>query len=202
MELSLRRKISKWVSRTNDMGRDHLRHVRLSCIVHYGQMKLNLCAARHFWDHTRHVFRFNRCDLFPMMEEFGNIMGLGNFDNILLPPKHANPVLLLDEVLSIPYKLGTSWSKNDGFDLHALVNHFSEVVDEECYPKVLAVVVLAGFFLVGNFSEVDAVVLDAVGHMDRENPVPMILRETLNGLDEVKEGMCPYFKGSPLLLQV
>ena len=45
-------------------------------------------------------------------------------------------------------------------------------------------------------------VLDAIGGMDRENPIPMILGETLNGLDELKEGMCPYFKGSPLLLQV
>ncbi len=136
------------------------------------------------------------------MEKFGAIMSLSNFDRILLPPKDADPVFLLDEVLSIPYKLGASWSENDGFDLHALVNHFLEAVDEECYPEALVVAILAGFFLVGNFSKVDAVVLDVVGHMDRENPIPMILGETLNGLDEVKEGMCPYFKGSPLLLQV
>ena len=135
-----------------------------------------------------------------MMEEFGAIMGLSNFDHILLPPKHADHVLL-DEVLSIPYKLGASWCENDGFDLHALVNHFLEAVDE-CYPEALAVAVLTGFFLTGNFSEVDVVVLDAVGRIDKENFVPMILGETLNGLDDVKEGMCLYFKGSPLLLQV
>jgi hypothetical protein len=205
MELSLLRKISKWVSHTNDVGRDHLRHVRLSCIVHYGQVKLNLPllrAASTFWDHTGHIFRFTRCELCLMMEEFGTIMGLSNFDHILLPPKHADPILFLDEFLSIPYRLGSSWSENDGFDLHALVDHFSEDVDEECYPKALAVAVLTGFFLTDDFSEVDVVVLDAVGCMDRENLVPMILGETLNGLDELKEGMCPYFKGSPLLLQV
>jgi hypothetical protein len=49
-------------------------------------------------------------------------MGISNFDQILLPPKQADPILLLDEVLSIPYRLGTSWSMNDGFDLHALVS--------------------------------------------------------------------------------
>jgi hypothetical protein len=80
------------------------------------------------------------------------------------------------------------------------VNHFLEAVNEESYPEVLTVAILLGFFLVGNFSKVDAVVLDAVGRMDRENPVPMILGETLNGLDKVKEGMCPYFKWSLLLL--
>ena len=137
-----------------------------------------------------------------MMEEFGAIMSLSNFDHILLPSKHADPVLLLNEVLSIPYNLGTSWFENDGFDLHTLVNHFSEAVDEDCYLEALEVAVLAGFFLAGNFFEVDVVFLDAVGRMDKENPVPMILGETLNGLNEVKESMCPYFKGSPLLLQV
>ena len=88
---------------------------------------------------------------------------------------------------------------NDGFDLHALVDHFSEVVDEECYPEALAIVVLAGFFLTGDF-ETDAVAFDVISCMDKENPVPMILGETRNGLDELKESMCLYFKGSPLLL--
>ncbi len=197
------KKNSKWVSHTNDVGRDHLRHVCLSCTVHYGLVKLNLPllrAASDFWDHTCHVFRFNKCEFCPMMEEFGAIMGISNFDQILLPPKHADLVLLLDEVLSIPYRLGSSWSLNDGFDLHALVDHFSEAVDEECYLEALDVAVLASFFLTGDFSEIDVMVLDAIGRMDKENPVPMILGETLNGLNELKESMCPYFKGRPLLL--
>ena len=58
-----------------------------------------------------------------MMEEFGATMDFSNFDQILLPPKHADPILLLDEVLSIPYRLGSSWSMNDGFDLHALCHN-------------------------------------------------------------------------------
>ena len=91
---------------------------------------------------------------------------------------------------------------NDGFNLHALVDHFSEAVDEECYHEALVVAILAGFFLTSDFSETDVVVFDAIGRMDRENPVPMILGETLNGLDELKVSMCPYCKGSPLLLQV
>ena len=89
---------------------------------------------------------------------------------------------------------------NDGFNLHALVDHFFEVVDEECYPEALVVAILVGFFLTGDFSETNIVVLDPIGRMDKENPIPMILGETLNGLDELNEGMCPYFKGSLLLL--
>ena len=205
MELYLLKKISKWVSHTNDVGRDHRRHVHLSCIIHYRQVKLNLHLLRavsDFWDHVCHVFHFNRCKLCPMMEEFGAIMRISNFDQILLPPKHADPILLLDEVLSIPYRFGSLWSMNDGFDSHTLVDHFSKAVDEECYPEALAIAALDGFFLTGDFFKTNVVVLDAIGQMDRENLVPMILGETLNGLDEVKESMCPYFKGSHLLLQV
>uniref|UniRef100_A0A2N9HSA8 Aminotransferase-like plant mobile domain-containing protein n=1 Tax=Fagus sylvatica TaxID=28930 RepID=A0A2N9HSA8_FAGSY len=75
-------------------------------------------------------------------------------------------------------------------------------LDEECFPEALAIAVLVGFFLTGDFSKTDAVVLDAIGHVDRENHVLMILGETLNGLDELKESVCPYFKGSSLLLQI
>ncbi len=54
-----------------------------------------------------------------MMEVFGAIMGLSNFDNILLPPLAANSIILLDEILSLPYKVGTVWAENDCFDVHA-----------------------------------------------------------------------------------
>ena len=123
------------------------------------------------------------------MEVFGAIMGLSNFDNILLPPLAANPIILLNEILSLSYKVGAIWVEKDGFDVHAQVDHFSEVVDEECYPEALAIATLAGFFLAGNFSEVNVVVLDIIGRINKENPVPMILGEMLNGLDDLKEGM-------------
>ena len=200
MELYLLKKISKWVSHTNDVGRDHRRHVRLSCIIHYRQVKLNLHLLRavsDFWDHVCHVFHFNRCKLYPMMEEFGAIMRISNFDQILLPPKHADPILLLDEVLSIPYRFGSLWSMNDGFDSHTLVDHFSKAVDEECYPEALAIAVLDGFFLTGDFFKTNVVVLDAIGQMDRENLVPMILGETLHGLDELKGGHVSLLQGGP-----
>ena len=85
-------------------------------------MRLNrllLRAASTFWDHTHNVFHFNKCELFPMMEVFGAIMGLSNFDNILFPPLAANPIILLNEILSLSYKVGAIWVEKDGFDVHA-----------------------------------------------------------------------------------
>uniref|UniRef100_A0A2N9IT80 Uncharacterized protein n=1 Tax=Fagus sylvatica TaxID=28930 RepID=A0A2N9IT80_FAGSY len=40
------------------------------------------------------------------------------------------------------------------------------------------------------------------GLMIRDDPTPMILAETLDGLDDLKDGTCHHFKGSPLLLQM
>uniref|UniRef100_A0A2N9J1Z5 Uncharacterized protein n=1 Tax=Fagus sylvatica TaxID=28930 RepID=A0A2N9J1Z5_FAGSY len=173
MKLSLLRKISKWLN-----------------------LPL-LRVASDFWDHTRHVFSFNRCELCPIMEEFGAIMGISNFNQMLLPPKHVDPILFLDEVLSMPYKPGSSWSMNDGFDLHALVDHFSEVVDEECYPEALAIVVLAGFFLTGDF-ETDAVALDAISCMDKKNPVPYDLGRDAEWSRRTKGEHVSLLQGEPL----
>ena len=48
----------------------------------------------------------------------------------------------------------------------------------------------------------DPKIVDIVDLLGTDNPVPMILVETLNGLDNLKDGTCHHFKGSPLLLQV
>lgn len=42
-----------------------------------------------------------------MIEEFSAIMGISNFKNILLPPLEADPIVLVDKILGIPYKVGT-----------------------------------------------------------------------------------------------
>ena len=77
-------------------------------------------------------------------------------------------------------KINRRKEENDiSFGINTLVDHFSEAVDEECYPEALDVAVLAGFFLTGDFSKIDAVVLDAIGRMDRENLVPIVSLKVL-----------------------
>ena len=82
------------------------------------------------------------------------------------------------------------------------MGHFVEVANDECHSEALATTALTGFFLTSDFVEVDVMVLDTVGRMDRENHVPMILVETLNDPNDIKEGKCTFVKGSLLLLQV
>ena len=45
-------------------------------------------------------------------------------------------------------------------------------------------------------------IVDIVKMLGTNNLAPMILAETLNGLDDLKDGACHHFKGSPLLLRV
>uniref|UniRef100_A0A2N9F082 Plastocyanin-like domain-containing protein n=1 Tax=Fagus sylvatica TaxID=28930 RepID=A0A2N9F082_FAGSY len=132
-------------------------------------------------DPTGHVFCFNRRELCPMKKEFGAIISITTFDSILLPSLEVDPIILLDEVSSVPYRI---------------------VANDECHSEALATTTLTGFFLTSDFVEVDVMVLDTVGRMDRENHVPMILVETLNDPNDIEEGKCTFVKGSLLLLQL
>ena len=111
-----------------------------------------------------------------------------NFRHILLPQKRRKALDILDECLGVPYSLGRTWLK-DGVNLRVLVEYFKDKRDNE-------------HFLVGDFEGLDPKIIDIVDMLGTDNPVPMILAKTLNGLDDLKDGIFHHFKGSPLLLQV
>jgi hypothetical protein len=160
-----------------------------------------LRVAAGYWDPTLHVFHFNQCELYPMIEEFATLMNHTDLRYILLPPKHKRALDILDECLGILYSLGRTWLKK-GFNLRALVEYFRDRRDNEHYHRALVVAVLAGFFLVGDFEAIEPNIIDITTMLGTNNLVIMILIETLNGLDDLKDDTCYYFKGSPLLLQV
>jgi hypothetical protein len=124
-----------------------------------------------------------------------------DFRHILLPQKRRRALDILDECLGVPYSLGRTWLK-DRVDFRALVEYFKDKRDNEHYHYALVVAVLAGFFLVGNFEAIDPKIVNIVEMLGTCNSAPMILAETLNGLDDLKDGTCHHFKRNPLLLQV
>ena len=79
------------------------------------------------------------------------------------------------------------------------MEYFRDRQDNEYYHCALMVVVLAGFFLVGDFEAMDPKIIDITTMIGTNNLVPMILTETLNGSDDLKDDTCHYFRGSPLL---
>ena len=160
-----------------------------------------LRVAAGYWDPTLHVFRFNQCELCPMIEEFTTLMNHTDLSYILLPPKRKRALDILDNWLGIPYSLERTWLKK-GVNLRALVEYFRDRQDNEHYHRVLMVAVLSSFFLMWDFEAIDPEIIDVITMLSTDNPVPKILAETLNGLDDLKDGTCHYLKGSPLLLQV
>jgi hypothetical protein len=123
-----------------------------------------------------------------MIEEFAALMNHSDLRYVLFPPKCRNALDILDEHLGVPYSLGRTWLK-DGVNLRVLVEYFKDKRDNE-------------HFLVGDFEALDRKIIDIVDMLGTDNLVPMILAKTLNGLDDLKDGIFHHFKGSPLLLQV
>lgn len=81
----------------------------LACIRHYHKVRLDLLMLRvamEYWDPTQLVLCFNKCELYPKIEEFAALMNYNNFTFILLPPKPKKAIEVLDEHLEIPYSLG------------------------------------------------------------------------------------------------
>ena len=176
----------------------------LMCARHYQSVRLDLHmlrAAVEYWDLTHHVFCFNQCELCHMIEEFAALMNHTDLRFILLPLKPRMELDILNECLSIPYSLERTWLKK-GVNLRALVEYFRDRQDNEHYHRVLMVAVLSSFFLMWDFEAIDPEIIDVTTMLSTDNPVPKILAETLNGLDDLKDGTCHYLKGSPLLLQV
>ena len=116
MEISLTTEFVKWVEEVDDVTIGKLMGKGLSCIRHYHKVHLDLPMLRNVaehWDSTRHVFRFNQCELCPMIEEFTALMNCNDFKFILLPLKPNKAIELLNECLGIPYSLGRTWIKGE-----------------------------------------------------------------------------------------
>jgi hypothetical protein len=81
-------------------------------------------------------------------------MVITKFDKILLPSLEVDPIILLDEVLGVPYKVGAIWPTNSyGFDLHPLVDLFSTSEGKECYFEALDIATWLDFsWLLGCYS--------------------------------------------------
>ena len=62
--------------------------------------------------------------------------------------------------------------------------------------------ILVRFFFVHETPRMDPKILHVVKNLGNENPVAIILAETLNGLDVVHREEATFFAGSLLLLQV
>ena len=67
----------------------------------------------------------------------------------------------------------------------------------------LCLCVFAGFLLVSSMDIASVRLIDVVlQFLDRHDPIPMIVAETIDGLDKIRDSDSTVLGGSPLLLQV
>ena len=163
-----------------------------------------LHAASECWSIRHHVFRFNGVELCPLFEEFEGILG---------KPYHSNAPLALPSAYNqTPESLAGFFGVTLGQLLPCIEDQslltqplldLGSSKPKHCksWQRITSFCLYAHFLLVsteGRGNMQIAHVLEQVesGH----NPFPIILAETIVGLDSMKHTQ--RLRGSPLLLQV
>jgi len=165
-----------------------------------------LDAAINFWDPVDHVFRFNGYEICPLYEEFAAIMdtecssrdGLVQIiPNMLFPQD-------LSALIGLPFDTCRALVTDDCVPLPSLKPIILQKQKNSLEWKRLVVFYLyAQFLLVSSRIDGDIRIFSLMEQLEeRRNPFPLILAETLCGLDNVKNGSARRLGGSPLLLQV
>ena len=163
-----------------------------------------------FWDPEDHMFRFKIVKLCPTIEEFYAILGYDpskKFVAVSCDPRHKES---LSGALGLPISITDSMIEGHMMNLRAII---SRVIDKHTYGVIdnmqkyfgLALCMVGELLLCsGRHSFVDARAISVVNQIkDGDNPVSLILVETILGLDAVFHGgETLNFSGSPLTLQI
>ena len=154
------------------------------------------------------MFRFNTTELYPKIQEFSVILGYDpgkKFVAISCDPRHMESLF---DALGLPATITNSMIKGHMVNLHAII---SRLIDKRTYEVTknmqknfgLALCMVGKLLLCsGRCGFVDARAISVVNQIkDGDNPVSLILVETLLGLDAIFHGgESQNFSGSHLTL--
>ena len=163
-----------------------------------------------FWDPEDHVFRLNTTELCSTIKEFSAILGHDPRRKSVVvsyDPRHKES---LSDALDLPTSITDSMIEGHMVNLHAII---SRLIDKRTYGVTdnmqknfsLALCMVGKLLLCSRRrSFVDARAISVVNQIkDGDNPVSLILAETLLGLDAVFHGgETQIFLWSPLTLQI
>ncbi|XP_077225641.1 uncharacterized protein LOC143858806 [Tasmannia lanceolata] len=180
-----------------------------------------LYAASECWDPDHHVFRFDNQEMCPTFEEWCALLEYP-VDGPLVKPSCVpdyRPLFLClmdnpDESMN-SFMKGQEVSMQRLIDIYPPVGYIGAVDIQKARRRALRFCSFARFLTVQPSRFASAVLLDLVDQMDRgANPIPTMLAETFNGLDDMahlraSSGPSSYirsfvgsFSGCPALLQV
>ena len=167
-----------------------------------------LHVVTEFWDFKYHIFRFNTVELCPLPEEFEAILGSQSDSACQI----TTPPFEIPDFHFIQYQMARMFNFSPQTTLHYLSGteiNMNSLLDsvvatdksEVHWPRLIALYLYSQFMLTslsGDYNSKIFFILDQVeaGH----NPFPLILMETIHGLDHFAE--TKRFFGSPMLLEV
>ena len=167
-----------------------------------------LHTLAQFWDAQKHVFRFSTVELCPLPEEFEALLGY-NLDPTC---QLAIPRLRSPDPHTIQYQLRTLYGQSPRISAGSIIN--SEIQLESLieilldmgtakvrWPRTMALCLYSQFLLVSLSGNCDPKLLHVLDQVENgHNPFPLILAETLVGLDNFAS--LGRLSGSPMLLEV
>ena len=157
-----------------------------------------LHAAVRFWDPEVHVFRFGLQEVCPTVEEFHTYIGGFGLESPVIPLPGANFARMLVDQLKMSKNAARAMIEGNTINLPRFMEKFPPTTN-----FALCVVLLAVFLLTSPDGRVSPSLIGVATQIeDQKDVAPMVLAETLIGLDAVHSGRTRDFGGSALFLQV
>ncbi|KAI8563783.1 hypothetical protein RHMOL_Rhmol03G0135700 [Rhododendron molle] len=156
-----------------------------------------LRAAIQFWDPKVHVFHFGFSELCPSVEEFHAYLGGFDVEVPVNPFEKIEIAQTLSEKLGISKNASKSLTEGRALNIPHLINQFRG------NRFALCLCLLATFLLLQPDGQASSLLVSVAAQIDDHKDVsPMVLAETLMGLDAMYDGQTNVFGGSPLFLQL
>ncbi|KAI8568250.1 hypothetical protein RHMOL_Rhmol02G0184000 [Rhododendron molle] len=139
-----------------------------------------LRAAVSFWDPEVHVFRFGDQELCPTVEEFRAYLGGFGSGEVIIPPVRESAYRVLVAALGLSDNAARYLVRN---------GHLNDLRDMTYQTRrmiALCMCLLAAYLLVPSAGHASSALASVVVQVEaRKDVIPMVLAETLIGLDKI-----------------
>ena len=156
-----------------------------------------LQAAVHHWNPIRHTFVFGSQELCPTVEEFRVISGIEISDIPILPRSRFGYLGELKKLCGGSERQNGALIHGSTLDVMGLVRRFKDCAYPDDVTSIgprrnaLCMCVFAVFLLASRADFAPVGLIDVVSQfLDRQDPIPMILAETIGGLDKIGRASC------------
>ncbi|KNA15118.1 hypothetical protein SOVF_101190 [Spinacia oleracea] len=162
-----------------------------------------ILAALEVWDPNHHIFRFGNNEVCPLLEEFSAILGWPFMMEPCIRSVEEHFFLAFQSYLGLKPPLLSAVVYGRAVDLSLLVTYFAGLDVPMFYRfRALSFCIFARFlFSKQGFGNGDASLIEIVEQFaSGRDPMPLVIGETLMGLDMLKSDPSALPLGSPVRL--